>query len=61
MPPTDATASDRGRAALLQRPQVGAVVDPVRRDRVAVPVPGEEHRVAARRSAPNSSADDGSP
>ena len=33
---------------VLQRPQVRAVVDAVRRDRVAVAVPREEHRVAAR-------------
>ena len=44
--PTEATATHGPRPLFLQRPQVRAVVDPVRRNRVAVAVPGEEYRVA---------------
>jgi hypothetical protein len=38
---------DFGGASRLQRPQVGAVVDPVGRDGVPMPVPGKKHHVAA--------------
>ena len=37
---------DRVDAALLERPQVGAVVDAMRRNRVAVAVTREKHHVA---------------
>ncbi len=47
MPPTEATARIALDAALLQRPEVGAVVDPVRRDRVAVAVARQKDDVAA--------------
>ena len=50
-PPTEATASIAVAPPRLQRPQVGAIVDAVRRDRVAVAVPGQEHGGAARHLA----------
>ena len=50
MPPTRSYRQNGVDAALLQRPQVGAIVDPVRRDRVPVAVPREEYHVAAARS-----------
>ncbi len=44
--PADRRHREHGaRALLLQRPQIGAVVDAVRRYRVTVAVPGEEDRL----------------
>ena len=51
MPPTEATDTIRVDARVLQRPDVGAVVHLVRRDRMAVAVPREEHHFAAADAA----------
>ena len=61
MPPTEATETIRVAPSSLQRPDVGAVVDLVRRDRVAVAVAREEHHLARRAMRPKVSGPEGSP
>ena len=61
MPPTVRTDDHVAHALRLQRPEVGAVVDLVRRERVAVAVAREEHDLAARRCVPKVSGPEGSP